>query len=71
MTINRGTKLRPLLSRYEVEITQQPARGRVEYDDAAMILTVDGKPAVNAPSTPVPPKPTRLTFVGAETTDDD
>lgn len=71
MTTNRGAKLRPLLSRYEVEIKKQPAKGRVEYDDAAMILTVDGKPAVNAPSSPVPPRPTRVTRVAIETTDDD
>lgn len=68
---DQNRRTRPLLSKYEVEIPRQPKNCRVEYDEEAMILTVDGHPVINQPILSTPPRPTRVTFVGQETTDDD
>jgi len=67
---NEDQRARPLLSKYEVEILDQPASRELQYDEEAMVLMMDGRPAAGDPDAPVPPG-TKITFVGQETTDDD
>ncbi len=67
---DKGKGARPLLSKYEVEIPDLPAGRELRYDEGAMVLTVDGRPAARHPTAPVQPG-TKVTLVGQETTDDD
>lgn len=67
---NQASGLRPFLTRYEVEIPQQPLAGEVKYDQSLMILTAGGEPAVSARPLNLPGG-TSHTRVGQETTDDD
>ncbi|MCA1567916.1 MAG: hypothetical protein LC803_20165 [Acidobacteria bacterium] len=70
MMSNEAQRVRPLLSKYEVEIPDRQASRELQYDEEAMVLLTDGRPAAGDPDPPVPPG-TKITFVGQETTDDD
>ena len=67
---NQHSRLRPFLTRYEVEIPQTPPAGHIYYDETQMILMAGGEPAAAAPP-PDLPGGTSHTRVGQETTDDD
>lgn len=62
--------MQPFLARYEVEIREEPETPGIAYDDALMILLINGKPAYSTPGLNLP-SGTKQTLVHQETTDDD
>jgi hypothetical protein len=70
MMISENLGMQPFLARYEVEILEEPETSGIAYDDALMILLINGKPAYSTPSLNLP-SGTKHTLVHRETTDDD
>lgn len=67
---NALPQTRPLLASFEEEIPEPVATKVAEYDEARMILLVDGAPALLERGL-TPAGGTRITRVGQETVDDD
>ncbi len=62
--------LKPFLTNYEVVIPELTNEGSPEYDEARMILIVNGEPAALSVRDGIQ-RATKVTLVAQETTDDE
>lgn len=69
-TTEAGIPLKPFLTNYEAVIPELTNAESPEYDEARMILVINGEPAALSVKDCIQ-RATKVTFVAQETTDDE